>query len=520
LVTPHSSFDSLSPPFLRAATMASEDTTSDVIVVGAGPVGLLLAGDLASSGHRVTLLERRPSHISNLSRAFGIHARALEQLDARGLADSLVNEGQRLGQLRLFARFALDLTRLPSRFPHVLILPQYRVESSLRDRAIEAKVNLRYEAELVNLTQDDKGVVAEVKTASEGTNTLTATYLVGTDGLHSTVRSVLGLPFPGHSVIRSIVLADVKLDEKPEDVLSLWSSKDACCFIAPFGDGWYRVMGWTVRRQAVDDHEPITLDEVKEIARLSAGTDWGMRDARWLSRFHSDERQVSSYRQGRVFLAGDAAHIHSPAGAQGLNTGLQDAANLSWKISTVLRNEASDALLDTYHAERYPIGKQVLRFSGALVRLATAHTVFRRAMRTVVTWLVSHSSWLRNKVASRLTGIGISYPSARGRGAHPLVGERAPDIPLRDGTRLYEALRDGKFVLVKAGDDCWPGPPSVQENEHHMDIMIAPTRRADDSRVTMLVRPDGYVAWATEDNASLSYEVVHEALVAAIKRQN
>jgi 2-polyprenyl-6-methoxyphenol hydroxylase-like FAD-dependent oxidoreductase len=312
-----------------------------VIVVGSGPTGLLLAGDLATAGVTVTLVEKRPRKISNLSRAFGVHARTLEQLDARGLADELLTTGDTITGLRLFRRLSLDLSTLPSRFPFLLITPQYEVERLLERRAREAGVEFAYESEVVGLRQDDEGVDLDVRGADGAVVTRRAAYVVGADGHRSAVREAIGLDFPGVSVIKSLILADVRLAEKPEGVLTVNGRGDAFAMIASFGDGWYRVMGWN-RRNEVSDDAPLDPDEVKEITRRALGTDYGMHDARWLSRFHSDERQAPHYRVGRVFLAGDAAHIHSPAGGQGMNTGLQDAANLSWKLAAAIQGRAPE----------------------------------------------------------------------------------------------------------------------------------------------------------------------------------
>ncbi|MZE81834.1 FAD-binding protein, partial [Streptomyces sp. SID5475] len=350
--------------------MRTPITTSDVLVAGAGPTGLLLAGDLAAAGLSVTVLEKRPAGRSSLTRAFAVHARTLEQLDARGLADGLVARGTPLERVELFGTLALDLGRLPSRFPFLLVTPQYEVERLLERRAAEHGVRFRYGSEVTGLRQDPDGV--EVTAAEEhGTATHRAAYLVGTDGHHSTVRRALGLPFPGGSVIRSLVLADVRLDREPPELLALRGDGENFALVVPFGDGWYRVGGWNRHRQ-VPDHAPVDLAEVRDIMRRALGDDFGMRDPRWLSRFHSEERQVPAYRTGRVLLAGDAAHVHSPAGGQGMNTGLQDAANLGWKLTAVLRDGAPGSLLDTYHEERHPVGRMVLRSSGAILRLAMA----------------------------------------------------------------------------------------------------------------------------------------------------
>ncbi|WP_282693087.1 FAD-dependent oxidoreductase [Streptomyces sp. CC208A] len=475
--------------------MSTTDTTNsdrhdtDVIVVGAGPTGLLLAGDLAAAGLDVTLVERRPAGRSNLTRAFGVHARTLELLDNRGLADALEATGTPITRMRLFGHLSLDLTRLPSRFDHLLITPQYEVEHLLEKRATTAGVTFRHGTALEALHQDADGVTAEL-TGPDGPLTLRARHLVGTDGHRSTVRTALGLPFPGTSVIRSIVLADVRLAGEPAASLTVSGSDSAFAFIAPFGDGWYRVMGWDRTRQ-VPDSEPVDLDEVRDIARRALGTDHGMHDARWISRFHSDERQVPAYRVGRVFLAGDAAHVHSPAGGQGMNTGLQDAANLSWKLIAVHRGEAPDpeALLDSYQAERHPVGATVLRTSGAIVRLAMAHTPATRALRTLATTTLNTLPPASAKALGTLSGLGISYAPAPGAGR--TSGRRAPDVQLREG-RLHELLRAGEFVLI-APEGTTPALPPIAPTTAARVVRATwtdPTRHT-----TVLVRPDGYVLW-------------------------
>ncbi|MEU8889063.1 FAD-dependent monooxygenase [Streptomyces sp. NPDC048442] len=473
--------DDPTPQEAPTPTPAGVPRTTDAIVVGAGPTGLLLAGDLAAAGLRVTLVERRAHTAGNLTRAFAVHARTLEVLDARGLADELLKTGRQLTRLNFFGNLALDLSRLRSRFPLVLITPQYEVERLLERRARAAGVEFRYDTELLGLTPHTTGVTARIRTPDGGESELGAPYLIGADGVHSTVRSALGLPFPGESVIKSIVLADVRLTDEPEGVLTIGGQGDAFTFIVPFGDGYYRVMGWD-RGHEVPESDPVDLDEIRHIARTALGNDFGMHDERFLSRFHSDERQVPAYRTGRVFLAGDAAHVHSPAGGQGMNTGLQDAANLSWKLAAVLRGRAEDPLLDTYHAERHPVGATVLRTSGALIRIAMAHTPLQRTGRAVATRLFNSLRPITSRAMGMISGIGISYGAPRG--AHPLVGRRVPDLALAEG-RLYELLRKGEYVLVAAAD----GPIPTDVPPH--------TVRAHWARQSsVLVRPDGYVAWA------------------------
>lgn len=469
----------------KAHTTASgSGTTPGVIVVGAGPTGLLLAGDLATAGIPVTLVEKRPQKTSNLSRAFGLHARTLEQLDARGLAEELVARGQPLSEIRLFGRLTVRFDTLRSRFNHTLVIPQYEVEEVLERRAVEAGVRFLYETEVTGLSQDAEVVTLHVRGVDGQPGEMRAAYAVGTDGLRSAVRQAVNLPFPGKSVIRSLVLADVLLDEEPEQVLTVNAVGDAFAFLAPFGDGYYRVVGWH-RGRNVPESTPLDLDEVREIARLAFGRDYGMRDARWMSRFHSDERQAPAYCVGRVFLAGDAAHVHTPAGGQGLNTGLQDAANLAWKLAAVLHGHADPALLDTYQSERHPVGKAVLHSSGRIVRMAMAKRPWTLALRAALTTFLNHAGPARRRMADQITGIGYAYASPRG--AHALVGRRMPDVGLSSG-RLYEALRGGRFVLIT---------PQEWEADGRRDRLVV-ERWASERRTTVLVRPDGYVAWAAE----------------------
>ncbi|MEU4689242.1 FAD-dependent monooxygenase [Actinoplanes sp. NPDC023714] len=440
--------------------------TGNVAIVGAGPTGLLLAGDLAQAGVPVTVYERR-ADTSNLTRAFGVHARTLELLDARGLADEIVEGGARVGSLRLFDRVRLDLSELPSRFPFLLITPQYRVEQALEERARKHGAVIERGATPVGLRQDADRVTLEFRDRSE-----TAAFVVGADGVHSGVRRALDLPFPGRSVLTSIMLADVRLATPPEDVLAVNAVGDAFAMVAPFGDGWHRVFAWD-RRHQVSDDTPITIDEIRDVTRRVHGTDFGLTEARWLSRFHSDERQAPRYRVGRVFLAGDAAHVHSPAGGQGMNTGLQDAANLSWKLAAAVQGWGPAGLLDTYERERHPVGKLVLRSSGALIRMAMLRSRPARVVRNSLGSALLSLPPVARRATGVISGVGIAYPHA----------PRVADIPLRGGQRLYEALREGKHVLIAAG--------SFDAYEDRLRVVAPEAGGAE----AMLVRPDGYLAW-------------------------
>jgi 2-polyprenyl-6-methoxyphenol hydroxylase-like FAD-dependent oxidoreductase len=462
---------------------------TDVIVVGAGPTGLLLAGDLATAGTHVTVLEKRPAALSNLTRAFAVHARSLEVLDARGLADELVAKGQPVGSVRLFQKLTINLSDLPSRFPYVLVAPQYDVERLLRRRAEAAGATFRYDTEVTGLTQDDDGVTVATADGSH----LRARYVVGTDGARSTVRSAVGIPFPGRAVIRSMVLADVRLAREPGDTLTVAAGNESLGFIAPFGDGWYRFIGWHGNRDVSED-EPVDLEEVRSIARATLHDDFGMHDPRFLSRFHSDERQAPTYRAGRVILAGDAAHVHSPAGGLGMNTGMQDAANLGWKLAAALRLPDGEGaeVLDSYETERHPVGRQVLRASGGILRAATSRGPVAVVAGAIGVGIVSRAAPIRRRAAGFISALGIAY--RRPRGAHPLIGTRARDLPLAGGSRLAETLRAGRFVLVAPAGGPTPDLPAALGEVDPAERVV--TRRADGGATGLLVRPDGYIAAA------------------------
>jgi 2-polyprenyl-6-methoxyphenol hydroxylase-like FAD-dependent oxidoreductase len=451
----------------------------DVVVVGAGPTGLLLAGDLAEAGVRVALLERRADE-SNVTRAFGVHARTMEQLQVRGLADELAKTGSPVRELSLFDTIRIDLTKLPTEFGSLLITPQYETERVLLERFEGLGGHVQRGADVTGLTQDATGVDVAVRRPDGTQETYRAAWVVGADGVNSTVRAALGLPFPGRSVIKSIMLADVRLGSPPEDVLAVNAVGDGFSFVAPFGDGFYRIFAWN-RLNQVDDTAPLELDELREVTRKALGTDFGMHDPRWMSRFHSDERQVPRYRVGRVFLAGDAAHCHSPAGGQGMNTGMQDAANLSWKLAAAVQGWGSEALLDSYHAERYAVGRQVLRSSGAIIRMAMIRSRLGRLARHVLGRTLLAVPAISAKVAGSISGMGFRYPAPYGADAR--VGTRAPNVRLAGGT-LFEALHGGRFVLVGTGADQLELPPQVD----------ARTPARPEGRLE-LVRPDGYLAW-------------------------
>lgn len=456
---------------------------TQVAIVGAGPTGLLLAGDLALAGIDCTVLEQRVETL-NLTRAFAVHARTLEQLDARGLAEDLIATGQIVKGLRIFSGVDIELSRLPSRFPYALVTPQTNTEAILMTRAREAGVRFEVGVHVESVSQGAHGVsLSGMRDGSR--EEFRAGYVVGADGAHSSIRNALGLDFKGRSAVQSVMLADVRLGTKPDDVLIVNANKDGFAFIAPFGDDFYRIIAWDRYNQRPDS-APVTLEEVSDITRRVLRFDYGMHDPRWLSRFHSDERQVDTYRVGRIFLAGDAAHVHSPAGGQGMNTGLQDAANLSWKLASALAApNVSDALLDTYQAERHPVGTTVLKSSSALLHAAMLKSGPARGLRYVLGHAAQLFPPVMNHVAELVSGVGLHYEDDV-----PGGGRRAGDVAVTEldgtSTRLYEALRARKFV--------WVQPP----RESALTIthpMVHNVNGAVGQTTYALVRPDGYFAY-------------------------
>jgi hypothetical protein len=282
------------------------------------------------------------------------------------------------------------------------------------------------------------------------------------------------------------MLADVLLTSPPPHALTVNATGDAFALIAPFGDGWHRVIAWDVNNQPAEE-TPVSLAEVREAVRRALGTDYGMHDPRWMSRFHSDERQVPCYREGRALLAGDAAHAHSPAGGQGMNTSIQDAANLGWKLAATVHGWAPDRLLDTYHGERHKVGRRVLRDSGALLRIGLTCPPALVPARNVLAYAATRTPVTARLLAAALSGLSISYPVP---GAHPLIGKRVSDLPLADGRRLYEALRDGRFLLA-SGPGALPAEAAVGYDDRVEAVTVARS-----SATIALIRPDAYIAWA------------------------
>jgi 2-polyprenyl-6-methoxyphenol hydroxylase-like FAD-dependent oxidoreductase len=369
-----------------------------------------------------------------------------------------------------------------------MITPQTNVDQAIGAYAVAQGADVRRGIEVIGLQQDADGVYVTARQNSGSENVETrwrARYVIGADGAHSTVRALLGVDFPGKTLLSSIVLADVKLTHGPTGGgLTLGSTRNEFAFLAPYdrheGDGrWYRAMVWDRKHQAPDS-QWVDSEEIESILTRAMKADLGLSEIGWKSRFHCDERQVEQYRHGRVFLAGDAAHVHSPMGGQGMNTGIQDAANLAWKIDAALAG-ADDAVLDSYQDERHPIGKRVLLQSGMMARGVTLHPRIARSMRNMLAPRILRIPRIRDALAGSFAGTTLRYPHRADESA--LVGTRATQIPLIS-ERLTQLQREPGFVLIR---EC--GRPAVGVTDLHQ------AERAD-AGPAVLVRPDGYIAWA------------------------
>jgi 2-polyprenyl-6-methoxyphenol hydroxylase-like FAD-dependent oxidoreductase len=454
--------------------------TCDVVVVGAGPTGLMLAGELALGGVTVRLLDER-TDMPNITRAFAVHARTLELLDARGMADELLTRGVPVYDIAPPGGTVIDLRVLPTRFGMLLVVPQSGTEQVLQERTDSLGVPFVRGAEVVELTQDDDGVTLQ---CADG-DAVRAKYVVGCDGAHSTVRRLVGIEWVGKQYETHILLADVALTRAPQETLSGVTNERGAVLMIPFGDGWFRAIAWDRLREQAPLKEPVTLEEIRDSFHRIAGKDFGMTEMRWSSRFLSERKQAEHYRSGRAFIAGDAAHVHSPLGGQGMNTGIGDAMNLGWKLAEAVHGTAPDWLLDSYEGERHPVGADVLRLTDAFNQLVLGRSRAQRLIRAVAIGSLTRIPVTKKFLAGRLTQIGIGYPRAS-RGDHRMVGRRMPDVDC-GGTRLYELLRKGEFVLVTR-EGVGVERADVVSAVHNDTALPA----------AVLVRPDSYVAWADD----------------------
>ena len=474
-----------------------------VVIAGGGPTGMMLAAELALAKVDVAVVERRPDHALAGSRAGGFHSRTLEVLDQRGVADRFLAEGHP-AQVATFGTTALDMSDFPTRHPYSLGIWQNQIEQIMAAWIAELPVRIHYGCEVTGFAQDETGVDVELSAGDP----LRAQYLVGCDGGRSLIRRAAGIDFPGWDPTRSNLIAEVEMTEEPElgvrrddkGVHGLgrldYEIRDG--EVVYKDGGPVRVM--VTEQQIRSGGEP-TLRELSEALITVYGTDFGIHSPTWISRFTDMTRQAAAYRAGRVLLAGDAAHVHSPAGGQGLGLGVQDAVNLGWKLAQVVKGVSPDSLLDTYQDERHPVTARALQYTMAQTALQRTD-VRTEAVIAIVSELAPMDE-PRRRLAGLISCLDIHYDLGEG---HPLLGRRMPDLDLvtADGAvRVFELLREARPVLLNLGSSgryevgSWPERVVVIDAEYDGPWEL-PVLGAVDAPSAVLIRPDGYVAWVGE----------------------
>ena len=464
-------------------------TEHAVVIAGGGPTGLMLAGELALARVDVAIVERRASQDLAGSRAGGLHSRTLEVLDQRGIADRFLAQGK-IAQVASFAMAPLDISDFPTRHNYGLALWQNHIERILAAWVDELAVPIYRGRAVTSFAQDDTGVDVEL---SDG-GSLRAKYLVGCDGGRSLIRKQAGIDFPGWDPSTSYLIAEVEMSGEPE-----WGIRHGDKGIHGLGkleDG-KRVRVVLCEEDVRQGDEP-TLGDLREALIAVYGTDYGVHNVTWLSRFTDMTRQAASYRERRVLLAGDAAHVHSPSGGQGLNIGVQDAVNLGWKLAQVVNGTSPERLLDTYQVERHPIGARVLQSTMAQTALNRGDER-TKALRETMSELLKLDE-PRKRYAAMMSGLDIRYDLGTG---HPLLGRRMPDLDLVTANgprRVFTLLHDARPVLLNLGEpgalDIAPWADRVQRvDARYAGVWELPVLGAVAAPTAVLIRPDGHVAW-------------------------
>jgi 2-polyprenyl-6-methoxyphenol hydroxylase-like FAD-dependent oxidoreductase len=464
-------------------------TMHSVVIAGGGPTGLMLAGELALARVDVAIVERRTSQDLAGSRAGGLHSRTIEVLDQRGIADRFLAQG-RVAQVGRFADAALDISDFPTRHNYGLALWQNHIERILAAWVEELAVPIYRGREVTGFAQDDAGVEIEV---SDG-RSLRVKYLVGCDGGRSLIRKRAGIDFPGWDPSVSYLIAEGEMTGEPEQ--GIRRGDKGVNGIGRLEDG-KRVRMVLIEHEVRQGDEP-ALGDLREALIAVYGTDYGVHDVTWLSRFTDTTRQAASYRERRVLLAGDAAHVHTPAGGQGLNIGVQDAVNLGWKLAQVVRGTSPESLLDTYQAERHPIGARVLQITMAATAINRGDER-TRALRETMSELLQMDE-PRKRYAAMMSGLDIRYDLGAG---HPLLGRRMPDLDLVTESgprRVFTLLYAARPVLLNLGEpgalDIAPWADRVQRvDARYAGVWELPVLGAVAAPTAVLIRPDGHVAW-------------------------
>jgi 2-polyprenyl-6-methoxyphenol hydroxylase-like FAD-dependent oxidoreductase len=464
-------------------------TKHAVVIAGGGPTGLMLAAELALARVDVAIVERRESSHLAGSRARGLHSRTIEVLDQRGIADRFLSQGQ-VAQVGSFATVPLDISDFPTRHNYGLALLQNQFERILAAWVDELSVPIYRGREVTGFAQDDTGVDVEL---SEG-HSLRAKYLVGCDGGRSLIRKKAGIDFPGWDPSVSFMIAEAQMAEEP--AWGIRRDEKGTYALGKLDDG--KRVGIVLREDEVRQGDEPSLDELRAALIALYGTDFGVHNVTWLSRFTDMARQAASYRNRRVLLAGDAAHVHSPVGGQGLNIGVQDAVNLGWKLAQVVSGTSPESLLDTYQAERHPIGARVLKTTMAQTALSRVDDRMNALLEVMSELLKMDEP--RKRHAGMLSGLDIHYDLGTG---HPLLGRRMPDLDLVSESgprRVFTLLHDARPVLLNLGE---PGALDIARwadrvkrvDARYDGVWELPVLGEVAAPTAVLIRPDGHVAW-------------------------
>jgi 2-polyprenyl-6-methoxyphenol hydroxylase-like FAD-dependent oxidoreductase len=468
-------------------------TEHAVVVAGGGPTGMMLGAELALANVDVAIVEQRPDHVLVGSRAGGFHARTLEVLDQRGVVDRFLAAGQ-VAQAAMIGSTALDMSDFPTRHPYSLGIWQNQIERIMAEWIAELPVTIYYGREVSGFAQDDNGVDVEL---ADG-QSLRARYLVGCDGGRSVIRKAAGIEFPGWDATKSNLIAEVEVAEEPprgvrHDAIGIHG-------LHQLADG--RTERVIVTEKQLQSGDAPTLHDLSEALIAVFGTDFGIHSPTWISRFTDATRQAAAYRSGRVLLAGDSAHVHYPAGGQGISLGVQDAVNLGWKLAQVINGSSPEHLLDTYQDERHPVTARVLRHTMALGVLQRGDERTRTVTDLVATLAVMDEP--RKLLAGIISGLDVRYDFGDG---HPLLGRRMPDLDLvtADGPRrVFTFLHAAQPVLLDFdAPGNGPGNLDITAWSDRVQLVRAdyggPWELPIDGEVraprAVLVRPDGHVAW-------------------------
>ena len=475
----------------------------DVLIVGAGPVGLTTAAELTRYGLKVRIIDQTPEP-TDKSKALVVWPRTLEHLDRLGLASTFVSTGLKATHGRFFARdqelAAISLNIGDTPFPFALMIPQSETERLLTEHLASVTVTVERPVKLTAVTVNDTAVTVRLTGENDRSETLTTPWLIACDGAHSTVRHALNAPFEGDTLPSSWVLADVHLSGPISiDSVEIHLHSDGILGLFPISSTRFRVIANT---QTTENKDP-TLADIQTILDQRDGRGLQASNPIWLAAFQINERKIANFRHNRIFLAGDAAHIHSPAGGQGMNTGMQDAFNLAWKLTLTHRNlvaqQSSPLLLDSYNAERSPVAAKVLKGAGALTRMATLDNALLRSVRNSLIHFLTGFDVVQQSLSDTITELAISYPDSPLNGKSstphgtPKPGERAP---IRTGESPVSTGDTPRFALYAE-----PGPDAEQFIDCFPQLLEYKPRPPFAPASVTLVRPDGYVAFSADTNA-------------------